>query len=55
MKITPVEELFTVFNETAQMMQEELACTYLEALAETGENMFQETILQEELSELTVK
>ena len=55
MKITPVEELFTVFNETAQMMQEELSCTYLEALAETGENIFQETILQEELSELTVK
>lgn len=55
MKTTPVEELFTVFNETALIIQEELLCTYLEALAETGENIFQETILQEELSELTVK
>nr|WP_206763933.1 class I SAM-dependent methyltransferase [Cytobacillus firmus] len=36
-------------------MQEELHCTYLEALAETGENLFHESILQDELSELTVK
>ncbi len=37
------------------LLQEELSCTYLEALAETGENLFQGAILQEELSELTVK
>ncbi|MBN8200847.1 class I SAM-dependent methyltransferase [Bacillus sp. NTK034] len=55
MKITPVEDLFTVLNETATIMQEELHCTYLEALAETGENLFHESILQDELSELTVK
>lgn len=55
MKISPVEELFTLFNETAIVLQEELSCTYLEALAETGENLFQSSILQEELSELTVK
>ncbi|MBP2241406.1 site-specific DNA-methyltransferase (adenine-specific) [Cytobacillus eiseniae] len=56
MSLAPVEELFTVFNETAMIMQEELACTYLEALAETGENLFQERILQkDELSEVTVK
>lgn len=55
MKITPVEDLFTVFNETALVIQEELSCTYLEALAETGENIFQENILQEELSELSEK
>lgn len=55
MKTTPVEELFTVFNETALMIQEELSCTYLEALAETGENIFQENVLQDELSELTVR
>ncbi len=55
MKITPVEDLFTIFNETATIMQEELQCTYLEALAETGENLFHESILQDELSELTVK
>lgn len=52
---SPVEELFTVFNETAVIIQEELASTYLEALAETGENMFHGSILQDELSELTVK
>lgn len=51
-----MEELFTVFNETAAVIQEELDCTYLEALAETGENLFQGSILQEEeLSELSVK
>lgn len=55
MKISPVEDLFTVFNETALVIQEELSCTYLEALAETGENIFQESILQEELSEITLK
>jgi len=55
MNISPVEELFTLFNETALILQEELACSYLEALAETGENLFQGAILQEELSELTVK
>jgi site-specific DNA-methyltransferase (adenine-specific) len=54
-KITPVEDLFTILNETAVIMQEELHCTYLEALAETGENLFHESILQDELSELTVK
>jgi site-specific DNA-methyltransferase (adenine-specific) len=55
MKVSPVEQLFTLFNETALLLQEELNCTYLEALAETGENLFQGSILQEELSELTVK
>jgi site-specific DNA-methyltransferase (adenine-specific) len=55
MKISPVEQLFTIFNETALVLQEELYCTYLEALAETGENIFQGSILQEELSEITVK
>ncbi|MFC5735251.1 class I SAM-dependent methyltransferase [Cytobacillus gottheilii] len=53
--LAPVEELFTVFNETATIMQEEFDCTYLEALAETGENLFHGSILQEELSELSVK
>jgi site-specific DNA-methyltransferase (adenine-specific) len=55
MNISPVEELFTIFNETAIVLQEELSCTYLEALAETGENLFHSSILQDELSELTVK
>lgn len=55
MKISPVEQLFTLFNETALILQEELSCSFLEALAETGENLFQGAILQNELSELTVK
>jgi site-specific DNA-methyltransferase (adenine-specific) len=55
MKISPVEQLFTLFNETASVLEEELGCPFLEALAETGENLFQGSILQEELSELTVK
>jgi site-specific DNA-methyltransferase (adenine-specific) len=55
MKITPVEQLFTFFNETALVLQEELSCTYLEALAETGENLFHGAILQDEVSELTEK
>ena len=46
-KTTPVEELFTVLNETATLLQEELNCSYLEALAETGENIFQESVIQE--------
>jgi site-specific DNA-methyltransferase (adenine-specific) len=55
MNFSPVEKLFTLFNETALILQEELGCTYLEALAETGENVFQGSILQEELSELSLK
>jgi len=55
MSPSTLEELFSLFNETATILQEELNCTYLEALAETGENLFQQSVLQEELSELTVK
>ncbi|MBU8919561.1 class I SAM-dependent methyltransferase [Bacillus sp. FJAT-29953] len=55
MNISSTEKLFTMFNETALVLQEELDCSFLEALAETGENLFQASILQEELSELTLK
>ncbi|MBO0960081.1 class I SAM-dependent methyltransferase [Neobacillus sp. MM2021_6] len=55
MKLSPVEQLFTLFNETALILQEELSYSYLEALADTGENLFQGAILQDELSELTLK
>ncbi|NHM30598.1 class I SAM-dependent methyltransferase [Neobacillus terrae] len=55
MNISPVEKLFTAFNETALLLQEELSCTFLEAVAETGENLFQQAILQEEISELSVR
>ncbi len=52
---SPVETLFYVLDETATVLEEELQCTYLEAIAESGENLFQQTILQEELSEITKK
>lgn len=50
-----MERLFKLFDETAQILQEELDCTYIEALAETGENLFHADILQESLSEVTRK
>ncbi|MGR3765353.1 class I SAM-dependent methyltransferase [Rossellomorea sp. NS-SX7] len=52
---SPVESLFGIIDETSQLLKEELACSYLEAVAETGENLFQDDILQDELSELTKK
>lgn len=55
MSMTPVETLFTAFNASADLLKEELACTYLEALAETGENMFHGNILQDELNEVSKK
>lgn len=55
MNFTSVEELYSVFNETAFILQEELSCDYLEALAETGENLFHNSVLQEEVSEVTRK
>ena len=55
MKKTPVESLFNIFNESANLLANELDCTYLEALAETGENIFQNEILQTELSDVTKK
>ncbi len=52
---SPVETLFGIIDETSTLLQEELNCSYLEAVAETGENLFQGEILQDELSELTKK
>jgi site-specific DNA-methyltransferase (adenine-specific) len=43
---THFEELFKVLDETAKILQEKLEIPYLEALIETGENMFQQDILQ---------
>lgn len=53
--ISKIENLFTVINETADLLAQECKITYIEALAETGENLFQGSILQENLSEVTVK
>lgn len=55
MKTTPVEELFYAFNESAEILEQELDCTYLEAVAETGENIFQQSILQTIESDLALK
>lgn len=55
MEHATVEKLYSAFTETADLLKRELSCSYLEALAETGENFFQGTVLQEEVSEVTVK
>lgn len=52
--MSPIEKLFTMLDETATILADELSCTYLEALAETGENLFHQSVLQE-LSEVTAK
>lgn len=53
--ISNVEDLFAVLNETAETIAKELNVPYIEALSETGENIFHGAILQEELSEISVK
>ncbi|MFD0051065.1 class I SAM-dependent methyltransferase [Actinomycetes bacterium NPDC127524] len=55
MNFTPIEELFHQLDETAKILQEELSCTYLDALGETGENLFQGKVLQDDISEISEK
>ncbi|NCU17013.1 class I SAM-dependent methyltransferase [Pallidibacillus pasinlerensis] len=55
MQRTDVEKLFQLFDETANLLANDLNCTYLEALAETGENIFHDKVLQEDVSEVTRK
>lgn len=55
LSISSTEKLFTIFDQSSTILQEELAFTYLEALAETGDNLFQDKILQEGLSEISKK
>ncbi|MGG1689449.1 class I SAM-dependent methyltransferase [Heyndrickxia ginsengihumi] len=55
MSESPVEKIFEVLNESSQILQHSLSCTYLEALAETGENLFEGKILQEGLKDNTIK
>lgn len=45
MEKSPVESLYQVLNDTANILQKELDCTYIEAIAYTGENLFQESVL----------
>ncbi|WP_062355098.1 class I SAM-dependent methyltransferase [Bacillus kwashiorkori] len=55
MNQTPVEAIFSVLNDSANILKNELDCSFLEALAETGENIFHDTVLQEEISEVAKK
>lgn len=54
-EFSPIEKLFRIFDETAVILQEELSITYLEALAETAENLFHDEILQEEMNDFARK
>lgn len=53
--VSKIENLFAVINETADLIAKECQLTYIEAVAETGENIFHGSILQEHLSEITEK
>ncbi|MFX3625394.1 MAG: class I SAM-dependent methyltransferase [Ectobacillus sp.] len=45
-----VEKLFSIFDSSALILRKELDITYLEALIETGDNLFEGKILQEKLT-----
>jgi site-specific DNA-methyltransferase (adenine-specific) len=53
--ISKLENLFAVINETADLIAKECQLSYIEAVAETGDNIFHSAILQDGLSEITVK
>ncbi|MBD3110467.1 class I SAM-dependent methyltransferase [Bacillus sp. AGMB 02131] len=55
MKFESIEQAFELFEQTANVIEQECNCTYLEALAETADNIFHHSILQEELSEMSKK
>ena len=55
MNTTKVEQIYELITSTAKIIQEELGGTELEAIAETGENLFQGDVLQDEISEITAK
>lgn len=50
-----VETLFSIFDSSAVVLRKELDVTYLEALVETGDILFEGAILQEELSESAIE
>lgn len=47
MESTNVTLLFDYLDKTSELLQQELELTYLDALAEAGDNLFEESILQE--------
>ncbi len=55
MKLENMEKAFQMLDETAAIIEKECHCTYLEAIAETAENIFQGDVLQDELSEMSKK
>ena len=55
LKLESIEQAFHLLDQTAIIIEKECNCTYLEALAETAENLFHNAILQEDLSEMTKK
>ncbi|HEX7064791.1 MAG TPA: class I SAM-dependent methyltransferase [Bacillales bacterium] len=44
--MTNTEQLFQVLDETSEIIQKHESLSYLEALAESGENLFQQAVLQ---------
>lgn len=50
-----VETLFSIFDSSAVILRKELDITYLEALVETGDNLFEGTILQEGIEQPTIE
>lgn len=53
--VSNMEKLFTALNESSEQLAEELDLSYVEAVAETGENIFHGDVLQDELSEIAAK
>ncbi|MFP7172590.1 class I SAM-dependent methyltransferase [Priestia filamentosa] len=54
-ELKEMETLFKVIDDTANILRNKLNCTYLEAVSETGENLFEKAILQEEVDDVTKK
>ena len=55
LKLERIEQAFQLLDSTAIIIENECNCTYLEALAETAENIFHQAILQDDISEMTKK
>lgn len=53
--LSNIEKLFSLINETAEMIQKDLDCPYIEAVALAGDNLFYGEVLQDELSEVSKK
>jgi site-specific DNA-methyltransferase (adenine-specific) len=45
--MTNTEKLFQVLDDSSEIIENAVGVTYLEALAESGENLFQQAVLQQ--------